>query len=45
MDNGEERFYNLIEDPYEQNNIINNLSAYEESVYNNLITEVSIIRE
>ena len=45
LDNGEERFYNLIEDPYEQNNIINNLSAYEESVYNNLKTEVSIIRE
>ena len=45
LDNGDERFYNLIEDPYEQNNIINNLSAYEESVYNNLITEVSIIRE
>ena len=45
LDNGDERFYNLIEDPYEQNNIINNLSAYEESVYNNLKTEVSIIRE
>ena len=45
FDNGTERFYNLNQDPYEANNIINNLTSEEQVVYNNLITEVNLIRE
>ncbi len=45
FDNGTERFYNLNHDPYETNNIINNLINEEQVAYNNLKTEVYLIRE
>ena len=45
LDNGTERFYNLYQDPYETNNIIDNLTNEEQVVYNNLKTEVNLIRE
>ncbi len=45
LDNGTERFYNLNQDPYETNNLINNLSNEEQVAYNNLKTEVNLIRE
>jgi len=45
LDNGTERFYNLNQDPYETNNIINNLTNEEQVAYNNLKTEVNLIRE
>jgi len=45
LDNGTEKFYNLNQDPYETNNIINNLTNEEQVAYNNLKTEVNLIRE
>lgn len=45
FDDGTERFYNLNQDPYETNNIINTLTYEEQVVYNNLKTEVNLIRE
>ena len=45
FDDETERFYNLNQDPYETNNIINNLTYEEQVVYNNLKTEVNLTRE
>jgi len=45
LDNGTERLYNLNQDPYETNNIIDNLTNEEQVIYNNLKTEANFIRE
>lgn len=45
FDNGTEKFYNLNQDPYETNNLINILTNEEQVAYNNLKTEVNLIRE
>ncbi len=45
LDNGTERFYNLNQDPYETNNLTNNLTNEEQVAYNNLKSEVNLIRE
>ena len=44
LDNGTERFYNLIKDPYETNNLIDRLTTNEQIVYNQLIHEANQIR-
>lgn len=44
LDNGAERFYNLQVDPFETNNLINNLSSDEQKAYSQLNAEASKIR-
>lgn len=45
LDNGAERFYNLTSDPFETNNLINNLSSEEETIYNELLSKADQIRQ
>jgi arylsulfatase A-like enzyme len=45
LDTGTERFFNLVEDPFETNNLINNLSTEEKVIYNELLIEANQIRE
>ncbi|MBU2950932.1 sulfatase-like hydrolase/transferase [Tamlana agarivorans] len=44
LDNDAKRFYNLIADPFETNNLLTNLSTEEEAVYNTLLQEANRIR-
>jgi len=45
LDSGAEKLYNLLNDPFETNNLINKLSTEEKIVYNELITEANKIRK
>lgn len=45
LDNGSERFYNLTSDPFEENNIIYNMSSTDLEFYNSLKLEATLIRE
>ncbi|BDD12117.1 N-acetylgalactosamine-6-sulfatase (plasmid) [Fulvitalea axinellae] len=44
LDNGSKRFYNLVDDPFETENLMNKLSIDEQNVYNELISEANKIR-
>lgn len=44
LDNGSTRFYNLVEDPFENNNLINKLSEEEQAAYDQLNAKAGLIR-